>query len=284
MSAEEVDHQRAEMRERWERGVAGWARHADSVREFGMPVSIWLIDQLDLQPGQHVVDLAAGPGDTGFMAAELVSPGGRLTSSDASDGMVEVARERANAQGVDNAEFKRLELEWIDLETAGADAVVCRWGLMFASDPGTALQEIRRVLRPGGRVSVAVWDSPMHNPWATIPTLTLVELGHAEPPDPTAPGMFALADGDRLRGLLESAGFTDVVIDTVDVLRARGGVDQYFGETSDLNPLFVELRERLSEEQWAEVQALVAQRVEPFTAEDGSLTLPGRSLVAAASA
>jgi ubiquinone/menaquinone biosynthesis C-methylase UbiE len=280
----EADEQRAEMRARWERGSVGWARHADSVRELGMPVSVWLIDQLHLQPGQRVLDLAGGPGDTGFMAAELVAPGGTLTSSDASEGMIELARTRAAAQGIDNVEFKLLELEWIDLETASVDAVACRWGLMFVSDPGAALQEIRRVLKPGGRLALAVWDSPAVNPWATIPMMSLIQLGHIEPPDPTAPGMFALADRERLHGLLEHAGFTDVVVDAVDVTRARGGLDEYFGETSDLNPVFLELREQLSEEQWAEIKAKVAENLAQFTADDGTLTLPGSSLVAAASA
>jgi ubiquinone/menaquinone biosynthesis C-methylase UbiE len=284
VSADEADRQRAEMRARWERGSVGWARHADSLQAFGMPVSAWLIEQLRLQPGQHVLDLAAGPGDTGFMAAELVAPGGRLTSSDASDGMLRVARSRAAQQGIDNAEFRRLELEWIDLETASVDAVVCRWGLMFASDPSAALQEVRRVLKPGGRVAMAVWDSPGVNPWATVPTLTLVQLGHIEPPDPTAPGMFVLADRKRLQSLLEEAGFTEVVVDTVDVRRPSAGVEEYFAETADLNPMFLELRERLSEEQWDEIKARVAEQLEPFVGDDGSLRLSGRSLVAAASA
>src|SRR5205807_4379208 len=101
-----------------------------------------------LQPGQRVLELAAGPGDTGFMASELVSPAGTLISTDAVEPMLDVARERARAMGVSNVEFRRLDLQWIDLETASVDAVICRWGLMFASDPAAALQEIRRVLRP----------------------------------------------------------------------------------------------------------------------------------------
>src|SRR4029077_3266224 len=110
-----------------------------------------------LPPGQRVLELAAGPGDTGFLAAELVRPGGMLISSDASQAMIGVARGRARDLGVSNVEFKRMELEWIDLDTASVDAALCRFGLMLAADPGAALQEIRRVLRPGGAVALAVW-------------------------------------------------------------------------------------------------------------------------------
>ena len=207
------DAVRAEMLERWGRAAAGWDKRARSVREFGLPVSTWMLDHAGLQPGLRVLELAAGPGETGFLAAELIRPGGSLICSDATDQMLDVARARAEELGVENVEFKRLELEWIDLETASVDVVLCKWGLMFTVDPEAALREVRRVLRPGGRAALAVWDGPPANPWATIPTRVLVELGHTTEPDPEAPGMFALAPPGRLQGLLEDAGFIDVVVD-----------------------------------------------------------------------
>src|SRR6185312_85561 len=182
------DTLRAEILGRWERAATGWGAHAERMREFGMPVSAWMIDHAGLQPGQRVLELAAGPGDTGFLAAELIRPGGgMLLSTDAAETMLEVARGRASELAIANVEFKRIELEWIDLETASVDAVLCKWGLMFAVDPEAALREARRVLRPGGRIALAAWDEPPLNDWATIPTRALVELGHATPPDPDAP-------------------------------------------------------------------------------------------------
>src|SRR5947208_12168159 len=126
----DFETQRAEMAERWERAAAGWGRLADRVRAWGMPVSVWMIEHLGLQPGQDVLELAAGPGDTGFLAAELIAPGGTLITSDATEGMLAVARERAKSFGVSHVEFKQLQLEWIDLPTASVDAVLCRWGFM----------------------------------------------------------------------------------------------------------------------------------------------------------
>lgn len=275
--------QSQEIIERWERAAAGWSAHAGEIRDFGMPLSAWMIEQLHLQPGQRVLELAAGPGDTGFMAAELVSPGGMLLSSDVVEPMLEIARARAGEMGVENAEFKQLDLQWIDLETATVDAVLCRWGLMFASDAGASLQEMRRVLRPGGRVAVAVWAEPERNPWATIPTRALVELGHVEPPDPSAPGMFALADAERLRELLAQAGFVDVAVEPVELSRSDGGVEEYLQGTLDLSRPFAEVRERLSDEQWSGVEARVAELVEPFASGDGALQFPACSLGAAAS-
>ena len=270
--------------DRWDRGAAGWSRQADAIQEFGMRVSVWMVEQLDLQPGQRVLELACGPGDTGFLAAELVKPGGSLIATDGSDAMLGVARGRARDLGVTNVEFKRVELEWIDLPTASVDAVVCRWGLMLVPDPASALQEARRVLRPGGRIALAVWDVPQRNPWATIPTQALVELGHAEPPDRTAPGMFALADAERLREMLEDAGFVEPVVEPVALERHEAGVGAYLEETLDLSRAFADVRERLTRGQWDQVSARVASLAEPFGTGDGGLRFPASSLAASASA
>jgi SAM-dependent methyltransferase len=276
--------QREEMLERWERGAAGWSRRADSIQEFGMRVSVWMVEHVNLQPGQTVLDLAAGPGDTGFLAAELVKPGGTLTSTDASRAMLGVAAGRARDLGVTNVSFRQLELEWLDLPTASVDAALCRWGLMFAVDPGAALQETRRVLRPLGSVAVAVWDVPEANPWATVPARALVELGHAAPPDPDDPGMFSLADPDRLRRLFDDAGFLDPHLDTIELTRSAASLDLYLEETLDLSTHFADTWERLSERHRDEVHARIEALAAPFTADDGSVSFPGRTLAASASA
>jgi SAM-dependent methyltransferase len=250
----------------------------------GMPVSAAMIERLALQPGERVLELAAGPGDTGFLAAELVLPGGTLVSSDAAEAMLDLARTRAAELGVENVEFRRLELEWIDLPTADVDAILCRWGLMLTLDPEAAMHEARRVLRPGGRVALAVWDEPRFNPWATVPTDALVALGHAEQPERSAPGMFALASRERLTALLEGAGFGDVDVEAVDVGRSNTSVESFIEETLDLSLRFSDVVGRLSAPQRAEAMERIATLAAPFVESDGVLTFPGRSLVASASA
>jgi SAM-dependent methyltransferase len=278
------DTLRAEMRTAWEKVAGGWGRQADVVREMGMPVSMWMIDHLQLQPGQRVLELAAGPGDTGFLAAELIQPGGTLISSDGAEAMLEIARERAQALGLANVEYKQLELEWIDLPTASVDAVLCRWGLMLIVDRAAALQEMRRVVAPGGHIALAVWDDPERNEWATAPNRVLIELGLAEPPDPNGPGMFTLAAPGVLQEMLESAGFVDVVVEGVDIERPYQGLDNYLAELFDLSQAFGRALQGASTEKRAEVRRRIAESLKGFTGEDGSLLLPGRSLVAAAGA
>jgi SAM-dependent methyltransferase len=284
MTATDPEEQRALSAERWDRAAAGWGRAADTVRRFGMPVSAWMIEHARLQPGERVLELAAGPGDTGFLASELIKPGGVLVSSDLSERMLDVARERAAAQGIDNVEFAQLSVEWIDLETASVDAILCRWGIMLVPDPEAAVREARRVLRPGGRVAVAVWDEARLNPWATIPGRALVELGFEQPPDPNAPGMFVLAPAERLGELLESAGFVDVEVDSVALQRPAPDIDAFIAETLEVSAFFAATMAELDDAQREQARQRIAELAEPFKQPDGTLLLPGRSLVAAADA
>jgi ubiquinone/menaquinone biosynthesis C-methylase UbiE len=285
VSPVDPDEQRANSREAWERAAAGWGKHADFVRKWGMPVSAAMIDRLALQPGQRVLELAAGPGDTGFMALELVQPGGTLVSSDGAEAMLEIARSRARKAGIESSvEFKLIDLEWIDLETASVDAALCRWGIMLIVDPEAAAREVRRVLRPGGRAAFAVWDVPDRNPWATIPSRALIELGHAEPPDPEAPGMFALAPAEKIQELLQGAGFVEVSVLAVGVERRYERLEQFIQDTTEISPLFGATVRELSESDRAAVQDRIEASAAEYTADDGSVVLPGRSLVAVGSA
>ena len=141
-----------------------------------------------------------------------------------------IARERATAGGLEGIEFRVLDGEWIDLELASVDAVLCRWGYMLMADPAAALRETRRVLRPGGRVALAVWDRRERNPWSTVPTEVLVSFGLAEPPNPAEPGPYSMSDPDLVAEMLEEAGFTEIRIDALDVPRTAPDFDSLVGD------------------------------------------------------
>jgi SAM-dependent methyltransferase len=229
-----------------------------------------------------VLELAAGPGDTGFLAAELIEPGGTLVCSDASDAMLDVARRRAEIFGVGNVEFANFQLEWIDLPAASVDAVLCRWGVMLAVDPAASFKEIRRVLTPGGRVALAVWDLPERNPWTTIPSRAMIELEHMSPPDPSAPSMFALAEPGRLEAVMDEAGLAEIEVDAIQLDRKYESVDELLQETRDLSVMFADAYEGLDDRQRRELEDRAASLAEQYRQVDGALLLPGRSLVGTA--
>lgn len=284
MSEHDPDELRAAVRDRWERAAAGWRARNARVQEAAMPVSRWLIDAIEPQPGQRVLELAAGLGDVGYLAAELIAPGGTLICSDGAEAMLEAARARAAELGVGGVEHRLLELEWIDLPAASVDAALCRWGYMFALDKGAALRETRRVLRPGGRLALATWAEPARVPFARIPRQALVDAGLVDGFETPGPGMFDLPDAQALRELLEGAGFFDVVVEQVTVTFSYDGLDDFWATTSDLSRPFGDIAESLNARQEEDLRERLRAALERFADADGRLRLDNVALVAAASA
>jgi ubiquinone/menaquinone biosynthesis C-methylase UbiE len=268
----------------WEEAASGWVARQTAMRELSAPVSHWMIDAIDPQPGQRVLELAAGLGETGFLAAEMVAPVGGVITSDQADAMLDGARKRANELGLTNVEFQVLGAEWIDLPVASVDAVLCRWGYMLMADPAAALAETRRVLRPEGHVALAVWDALEHNPWALHPAAELLERGLMQPPPPGAPGPFALGDKQRVRDLLEQAGFQEVWVQRLDLTQRAPSFDELWDTTLDLSRSFHDAVLARPEPEIAAIRAGLAARLAPFTAADGSLEIPMRTLVAVGTA
>ncbi len=268
----------------WEAAAAGWTRRQEAIRRLGAPVSAWMLDAVSLQPGERALELAAGLGETGLLAAEQVAPMGGVIVSDQAEAMLDGARARALQLGLSNVEFQVLGAEWIDLPLASVDAVLCRWGYMLLADPPTALGETRRVLRAGGRLALAVWDSLQHNPWALLPSLELIERGLASPPAYGAPGPFALGDPERVRELLQQAGFAEIDVQSLDVEQRHDSFDTFWETTLDVSRAFHDAVLSRPEPEISEIRAGLAARLAPYAAPDGTLAIPGRTLVASASA
>jgi SAM-dependent methyltransferase len=197
----------------WGEMASGWEERREWQLEFTGAINQWILDRVDPQPGETILDVAAGTGDLGFGAAERVGDEGGVICSDFAPEMVEAARRNGAARGLDNVEFRVLDAEKMDLADDSVDGVVSRWSYMLMADPGAALSETNRVLRDDGTLAFAVWQSPERNAWAALPGMTLVQRGHMPPPEPGAPGIFALGDPDRLRELVTGAGFADPEIE-----------------------------------------------------------------------
>ena len=286
MSFDANAHREASL-ENWEEAASGWIHRQELLRELGAPVSHWMLDAIEPQPGQRVLELAAGLGETAMLAAELVAPMGGVVISDQAEAMLAGARARALELQLSNVEFQVLNAEWIDLPVASVDAVLCRWGYMLMADPAAALGETRRVLRSGGRVALAVWDTLERNPWALLPARELIAQGLAPPPDPAAepvPGPFALGDERRVRELLEQAGFEEIRVEAIDLDRRHESFEDLWDSTLDLSRNFHDTVLSQPASDVERVKVALAERFAPYTAPDGALEIPGRTLVASASA
>ena len=276
---------RADSRERWEAAATGWAQYREAFQRDAMVVSQWMLDAAQLQPGHTVLELAAGPGDTGLMAAELVAPGGKAIITDNADAMIEIAEARAKEVGATNVEIRPMEAEWIDLPAASVDAVLCRWGYMLLADPEAALRETRRVLRPGGRVALSAWDGPEHNPWVALMGKVMVERGIVEPEPPDLPGPFALGRRPgQIEELLDAAGFDDIEVEPLDLAFHAPDLDAWWDVAIRTSGRFSRIVANLSPAEHYALRDAIDDAYQPYVAADGSLEIPARALVAAASA
>jgi ubiquinone/menaquinone biosynthesis C-methylase UbiE len=257
---------------------AAWERYREKLFEGPRPVSDWLVDRLDPQPGQTILELAAGPGETGFLVAERLGPDGRLISTDLGPGMVAAAERGVEARGLENVECRVMDAQAIDLPDASVDGVLCRFGVMLMPEPARAVAGVRRVLRPGGRFAYAVWGAPPDNPWLMAFGAAVLQSGFVPPGSPTDPGgPFSLAAADANRALCDAAGFTDVVVEDIDGLMRFDSFDEYWELQSQVSGPLALLVSGLGADDVARIQDALRPMLEPFQTDD-SLAIPLRAV------
>jgi SAM-dependent methyltransferase len=275
---------REESLQRWQGVSSGWAAMRERFQRVAMPVSRWMVEAIHPQPGHRVLELAAGLGDTGLLAAELVAPGGSVLITDGTEGMVAAATERAQEVGATNVELRTMQAEWIDLPAASVDGVLCRFGYMLLLDPEAALRETRRVLKPGGRVALAVWGEMDRNPWFEVVRAALLARELLPPPPPDAPGPMALSEPGALQELLETAGFDEIEVEPLELAFEPASVDEWWEYVTQTSPGVGEAVRGLAPADHYELRDLVDAGYAPYVRDDGSLKLPALALVAAATA
>jgi ubiquinone/menaquinone biosynthesis C-methylase UbiE len=285
MPIDDPEEFRADARDGWEEMARGWTEVADEWDRATRPVSEWIVEAIQPQPGQKVLELAAGPGDVGLLVAELLRPGGSAVLTDGAEAMVAAITARAEARGLgDVVEAKPMEAEWIDAQTASFDAVFARWGYMLLADPDTALRETRRVLRSGGVVALAAWAEPDANPWNSVIGAQLREMGLQAPSDPDEPGPFAWRDRDAIGERLGDAGFTDVVLDTVAFTFPFADLDAWWDRQIDLSRALNKALLAADPATRDEIMEGAQARLAPYVNADGTVEIPAATHVARAEA
>jgi ubiquinone/menaquinone biosynthesis C-methylase UbiE len=160
--------------------------------------------------GMTVLDLASGTGEPALSLAKAVGPQGRVVATDLVPEMLEFAKQNAAAQRISNIDFRLADAEQLPFPDREFDRVTCRFGIMFFPDIAKAMSEIRRVLKPGGRVCFAVFGSFDENPMFQVSLGPFLKRVKMPPPPPDAPHIFRFADETKLANAISSAGFRDV--------------------------------------------------------------------------
>ncbi len=221
-----------------------WVQGRDEIDALLAPIAAAAIDRARVAPGWRVIDIGCGCGSTTLELGRLAGPTGSVLGVDVSAPMIENARSRIGPASA-HVSFHLADASTHDFEPHAADLAFSRFGVMFFADPALAFANIRTALRPSGRLVFACWRALGENDWARLPMeAALAWLPPPEPPAPTAPGPFAFADAIRLRGILERSGYTDIVIEGLDVpLHLEGSMDAAVAFYRDIGPAARLLRE-----------------------------------------
>jgi SAM-dependent methyltransferase len=195
-----------------------------------------------------------------------------VTGVDISTIMVERARESASSAEIGNVAFMNVDAQTHALPGASFDVAYSRFGVMFFIDPEAAFANIRRALRPGGRLSFVCWRALQENPWILVPLMAAAqEITLPPPPPPDAPGPFSFADQERVERILSRAGFLQLRFDKVDETLSVGGevdLDQAVDFLLQMGPLARVLRE-IGAEPVPRVRATVRKALEPYSGAQG---------------
>jgi SAM-dependent methyltransferase len=222
--------------------AAAWAEVRQPLERQLAPLGLRALEALAPRPGEHVLDIGCGGGETALALARAVAPEGTVVGIDLSAAVLVFARRAAQDFG--RVRFVHADAQTFPFEPSSFDAAFSRFGVMFFADPNAAFINIRRSLRPGGRLAFVCWRALEENPLDLLPlTAASAHLPPQPAHDPHAPGPFAFADPDRVRGILDAAGFEQISITAHDEKVGSGDLETMLAVCSRVGALGKILRE-----------------------------------------
>jgi SAM-dependent methyltransferase len=269
MSTETIDAVgfRAGQREQWNTAATGWRKWSELIETRAGKISKRLVELAGIEPGDRVLDVAAGYGEPALTAAKRVGAGGRIVATDISAEMIAFARERAAAAGVDHIEFIESDASSLDFPEGSFDAAVSRWGIIFEPDGEAAAARIRTFLKPGGRLAISSWGPPDRVPMLGIPMRTAMERLRVPPPPPGTPGPLSRPTPEALGGLLEAGGFSDVKVEETDLVMEWQSPEEFTTFIKEIAPPITALLKphpkEVQEETWGAITDAVRAAAGP---------------------
>ena len=241
----------------WRESAPYWARHASIVRAMFAPITNAIIEAAQLQDGDLVLDVAGGSGEPSLTIAGGVGPSTLIVFTDAVAEMVETARSQARDNELTNIEFAQAVAEALPFRSDMFDVIVCRLGVMLFPDPIGAINEMLRVVKPGGRIVTAVWSAKEENPFFHVVADILSRYVESPPEDPDAPGAFCFATSGKLADLFRHSGAAEVTERVLD-----------FTLEAPITPMqFWQMRSELSDTLRAKVAGLSTEEVDRLAKE-----------------
>jgi SAM-dependent methyltransferase len=275
---EPVSHRVDEQRREWDSVAAGWKTWWPTIERGAQSVSNRMVELANVEPGQRVLDIATGIGEPALVAARRVGSAGRVVATDLSPRMLDIARERADASGLTNAEFVEADAEQLDFPEGSFDAVLWRWGPMDLSNPSRSFVAIRRMLKPGGSFAAAVWQAgPNARPLANQAMTLAREMFDVPPGSAREPA----PPESSLEQELLHAGFSAVRVEELTLTLEFASTDDCTRYLMDVSPVFATLLSGKSPGLLAEYRHRLASSLRAYVAADGSVRIPNVTLCAA---
>lgn len=223
----QLEQIRNQQKETWNKFSPGWKKWDELTMKLLKPMGDEIIRLIKPKDGETILDVAAGTGEPGLTIAEMIK-NGQIIIADLAEGMLEIARENAAKRGITNFETIVCDASELPFDDNTFDAISCRMGFMFFPDMELATKEMVRVLKPGGRVAISVWNGPEKNFWVTAVMSTINRNMQLPPPPPDAPGMFRCAKPGLMVNLFRKADFKNVLEKGIDGRLNIGTADLYW--------------------------------------------------------
>jgi SAM-dependent methyltransferase len=275
---------RAGQRRDWDEASKGWRAWSEFIDRTTAPVSERLMAMARVEPGQRVLDVAAGYGEPSLTAAKIVGPEGEVVATDISAGMLAYGRERAAAAGLQNVDFIESDAVSLDFPPGSFDAAVSRWGIIFEPNGEGAAGRVRGFLKPGARMAISSWGPPERVPFMAVPMATVMKVLEVPPPPPGRPGPLSRPTPAAIGGLLEGGGFSDVEVDQLEITFEYDSAEEFTRSVQELVPPITNLVKSHPPEVQQQVWQAVTDAARAHVSGDGSLRLTNLVLVAAGQA
>ena len=264
---------------RWSEVARFWEKYRPIIRQMFAPVTQALIEDGLIASGKTVLDIATGPGEPALTIASLVGPEGKVFGIDPVLGMVEAARREADRFGCKNAQFEVAPADQLPFSADTFDAAVSRFGVMFFPSPVDAVREMLRVLKPGGKLALAVWYLAEKNPFFYTLSRVIEEYVDTPPPAADAPDPFRFANPGMLRDIL---GEADALAPCERVLQftiaAPISVEDFWTLRMEMSETLRQKASMLSMEQLTEAKRLALEALRAYST-NGGMNFPAEVLI-----
>ncbi|WP_079248326.1 class I SAM-dependent methyltransferase [Lysobacter antibioticus] len=274
-------HHDEEQRRQWDAVAAGWRKWWPTIEGGAQRVSLRMLELAQVRPGQRVLDLGTGIGEPALSAARCVGPSGRVVATDFSPRMLDIAQERAAAQGLANVEFIQADAATLDVAGARFDAILCRWGVTSLPDPPGALAAIRRLLVSDGWFVTAVWPSGAQGrPMASLAAAVAQEM-FGLPPSASDASPACSPARVAVQETMRRAGFRDVHSEEMTMPLEFSSAADCGRYLMDVSPEFSALLGDRPLAQRAEFGRRLSERLQPYATVGGAVRIPNLTICAA---